>query len=131
MDQHNLLKPKDILKLDLSYDIPRPSENKNCQMEFKTNLRSFNTKSCLLFHNIIHQNINFFCKIFQKYSKKVVLNYMRSSDLVNTILIFSINSTVRRTWLALHWITTFFNIQNIGCQDHDIWDQIGLGCSKF
>lgn len=70
MDQHNLLKPKDILKLDLSYDIPRPSENKNCQMEFKTNLRSFNTKSCLLFHNIIHQNINFFVKYSKNIPKK-------------------------------------------------------------
>ena len=38
--QHDLLKPR-FLKLDLSYDIPRPSENKNCQAEFETNLRAW------------------------------------------------------------------------------------------
>ena len=42
------------MKLDLSYDIPWPSENKNCQMEFKTNLRSLGHNKIPLFHNIIH-----------------------------------------------------------------------------
>ena len=71
MDQHNLLKPKDILKLDLSYDIPRPSENKNCQMEFKTNLRSLGHNKIPLFHNIIHHFlVKYSENIHQKASSK-------------------------------------------------------------
>ena len=61
--QHDLLKPR-FLKLDLSYDIPRPSENKNCQAEFETNLKTWGQNLQLpLSHRIIHQNTKFFRKI--------------------------------------------------------------------
>ena len=61
--QHDLLKPR-FLKLDLSYDIPRPSENKNCQAEFETNLKTWGQNLQLpLSQRIIHQNTKFFRKI--------------------------------------------------------------------
>ena len=100
--QHDLLKPR-FLKLDLSYDIPRPSENKNCQAEFETNPKTWDTISscyCLtgLFIKIPKKNVAQICDE----KRNPYLGHYNPSHMM---LVFYSNDIGH----ASHSITTFNN----------------------
>ena len=113
--QHDLLKPR-FLKLDLSYDIPRPSENKNCQAEFETNLKTWGQNLQLpLSQRIIHQNTKFFRKICcsnMRWKEKSIMIDIRQNNLSPMILVPYSNVIGH----ALTYITFNNNIQQSHCE---------------